>query len=118
LANTDLTRVAARCNTPPSPAHLRGRALLRDPYPVHWDPAATEGLGLSGRVINQGPLNLSYVANMLMAWSGPASIRRLTVSFADRCSTATGWWRAGASGRWWTMSLGATYGSSETAIGS
>ena len=56
-------------------------ALLRDPYPVHWDPAATEGLGLGGRVINQGPLNLSYVANMLMAWSGPASIRRLTVSF-------------------------------------
>ena len=56
-------------------------ALLRDPYPVHWDPAATEGLGLGGRVINQGPLNLSYVANMRMAWSGPASIRRLTVSF-------------------------------------
>lgn len=56
-------------------------ALLRDPYPVHWDPAATEALGLGGRVINQGPLNLSYVANMLMAWSGPASIRRLTVSF-------------------------------------
>jgi len=56
-------------------------ALLRDPYPVHWDPAATESLGLGGRVINQGPLNLSYVANMLMAWSGPSSIRRMTVSF-------------------------------------
>jgi hypothetical protein len=32
-------------------------------------------------VINQGPLNLGYVANMLMAWAGPASVRRLTVSF-------------------------------------
>jgi len=64
------------------PARMKTMAaLLRDPYPVHWDPAATEGLGLGGRVINQGPLNLSYVANMLMAWAGPASIRRLTVSF-------------------------------------
>lgn len=56
-------------------------ALLRDPYPVHWDRAANERLGLGGRVINQGPLNLSYVANMLMAWAGPAAVRRLTVSF-------------------------------------
>lgn len=56
-------------------------AILRDPYPVHWDRAANEALGLGGSVINQGPLNLGYVANMLMAWAGPASIRRLTVSF-------------------------------------
>jgi acyl dehydratase len=56
-------------------------ALLRDPYPVHWDRRANEALGLGGRVINQGPLNLGYVANMLMAWAGPAAIRRLTVSF-------------------------------------
>jgi len=56
-------------------------AILRDPYPVHWDRAANAALGLGGRVINQGPLNLGYVANMLMAWAGPASVRRLTVSF-------------------------------------
>ncbi len=56
-------------------------ALLRDPYPVHWDRDANARLGLAGRVINQGPLNLGYVANMLMAWAGPAAIRRLTVSF-------------------------------------
>lgn len=56
-------------------------AILRDPYPVHWDRVANEALGLGGRVINQGPLNLSYVANMLMDWAGPSSIRRLTVSF-------------------------------------
>jgi acyl dehydratase len=56
-------------------------ALLRDPYPVHWDRAANEHLGLGGRVINQGPLNLSYIANMLMAWAGDGSVRRLTVSF-------------------------------------
>jgi acyl dehydratase len=56
-------------------------AILRDPYPVHWDRSANEVLGLGGRVINQGPLNLSYVVNMLLEWAGPGSIRRLTVSF-------------------------------------
>jgi acyl dehydratase len=56
-------------------------AILRDPYPVHWDRLSNERLGLGGRVVNQGPLNLGYVANMLMAWAGDASVRRLTVSF-------------------------------------
>lgn len=56
-------------------------AILRDPYPVHWDRSANERLGLGGRVINQGPLNLSYIANMLMAWAGPRAVRRLTVRF-------------------------------------
>jgi acyl dehydratase len=56
-------------------------AILRDPYPVHWDREANEGLGLGGRVINQGPLNLSYLVNMLLEWAGPTCIRRLTVSF-------------------------------------
>jgi acyl dehydratase len=55
-------------------------AILRDPYPVHWDRAEMTARGFPG-VINQGPLNLSYIANMLMAWQGPTSIRRLTVSF-------------------------------------
>ena len=50
-------------------------ALLRDPYPIHWD---------AERPVNQGPLNLGYVANMLMAWAGDASVRRLTVSFHAR----------------------------------
>lgn len=56
-------------------------AILRDPYPVHWDRDAVDAMGGGRVVINQGPLNLSYVANMLMAWAGDASIRRLTVRF-------------------------------------
>lgn len=56
-------------------------AILRDPYPVHWDRNANVAIGHAGRVINQGPLNLGYVANMLMAWAGDDAIRRLTVSF-------------------------------------
>jgi acyl dehydratase len=64
------------------PARMKTMAaILRDPYPVHWDRAANEAFGLGGRVINQGPLNLGYIVNMLLAWAGPTSIRRLTVSF-------------------------------------
>lgn len=64
------------------PARMKTMAaILRDPYPAHWDPQANAHLGLPGRLINQGPLNLGYIANMLMDWAGPASIRRLTVAF-------------------------------------
>ncbi|MFK7918577.1 MAG: MaoC family dehydratase [Ilumatobacter sp.] len=58
-------------------------AILRDPYPVHWDRTAVAEMpiGLGERVINQGPLNLSYITNMLLAWQGPTCVRRLQVSF-------------------------------------
>lgn len=56
-------------------------AILRDPYEIHWDPAATASIGLGERVVNQGPLNLSYVANMLMAWQQSDAVRRLRVRF-------------------------------------
>ena len=59
-------------------------ALLRDPYPIHWDAEGNEKMGIKGKVVNQGPLNLSYLANMLMNWQGQDCIRRLTVRF-------TGW---------------------------
>jgi len=59
-------------------------ALLRDPYPIHWDVAAVRAAGHGERPINQGPLNLGYIANMLMAWAGDGSVRRLTVAFHGR----------------------------------
>ena len=59
-------------------------AILRDPYPIHWDRQATAALGLGARTVNQGPLNLGYIANMLMAWAGDGAIRRLTVAFHAR----------------------------------
>jgi acyl dehydratase len=59
-------------------------AILRDPYPIHWDRDATAALGHRGRTVNQGPLNLGYIANMLMAWAGDDAIRRLTVQFDAR----------------------------------
>lgn len=67
------------------PARMKTMAaILRDPYPVHWDRSANERAGLGPRLINQGPLNLGYLANMLMKWAGPDSVRRLTVSFSNR----------------------------------
>jgi len=59
-------------------------ALLRDPNPVHWDRASTHSRGLEGRLVNQGPINVGYLANMLMQWQGPTCIRRLKVQFPDR----------------------------------
>ena len=56
-------------------------AILRDPYRVHWDREATRSMGLDGRVINQGPLNVSYIVNALHAFAGAGCIRRLTVNF-------------------------------------
>ena len=59
-------------------------AILRDPYPIHWDRTAGASMGLGPRTVNQGPLNLGYIANLLMAWAGDDSIRRLTVQFHAR----------------------------------
>ncbi len=65
-----------------SPARMRTvAAILRDPNPVHWDRVATARLGLGDRVVNQSPINLSYIQNMLMEWAGPACIKRLRVQF-------------------------------------
>jgi acyl dehydratase len=58
-------------------------AILRDPNPVHWDREAVAALplGLGKRTINQGPLGLSYILNMLHAWQGPHCIRRILMRF-------------------------------------
>ena len=58
-------------------------AILRDPNPLHWDRDAVDALplGLGRRTINQGPLGLSYIVNMLHSWSGPGSLRRLIMRF-------------------------------------
>ena len=61
-----------------SPERMRTMAaILRDPNPIHWDRDAVDALplGLGRRTINQGPLGLSYMVNMLQAWAGPGSIR-------------------------------------------
>jgi acyl dehydratase len=58
-------------------------AILRDPNPLHWDRNAVDALtlGLGKRTINQGPLGLSYMINMLHAWAGPDALRRIVMRF-------------------------------------
>jgi acyl dehydratase len=58
-------------------------ALLRDPNPIHWDVESVKRLGMGDRVVNQGPNNMAYVVNALMAWVGgdPAAVRSVQVRF-------------------------------------
>lgn len=57
-------------------------ALLADPNPIHFDVRAVRALGLGDRPINQGPLNMGYVMNMLAAFSGSHErLRRFRVRF-------------------------------------
>ncbi len=58
-------------------------AIFRDPFPVHWDRDATRAMGFEGRLLNQSPINLGYVLNMLMAWAGPTSVRRIRTEFPE-----------------------------------
>jgi acyl dehydratase len=64
-------------------------AILRDPNPLHWDRDAVASLPvvdtlpfkLGKRTINQGPLGLSYIVNMLHEWMGPECIKRFYITF-------------------------------------
>ena len=58
-------------------------ALLNDSNPIHWDVESVRRLGMGDRPVNQGPNNLAYVANALIAWAGgdPGAVQRLQVRF-------------------------------------
>jgi acyl dehydratase len=56
--------------------------ILRDSNPIHWDVESVKELGMGDRVVNQGPINMAYVMNLLSDWSGGAeNVRRLKVRF-------------------------------------
>ena len=55
--------------------------VMDDMNPIHVDEELAHGLGLRG-CVNQGPANLAYVINMLIAWAGsPQAVRHLNVRF-------------------------------------
>ena len=56
-------------------------AIARDPNPIHWDRKEVAARGLGERLINQGPSNLGYVVNMLLAWTGADSLLDLQARF-------------------------------------
>ena len=58
-------------------------AILRDPNVIHIDRDLVRRRGLGDKLINQGPINLGYVTNMLEANFAPGAIARLTVRFGS-----------------------------------
>lgn len=59
--------------------------LMQDPNPIHWDRAALAALGLGPRVVNQGPINVSWLAELAArAAGGHANVRRLTARFVGQ----------------------------------
>jgi 3-hydroxybutyryl-CoA dehydratase len=67
-----------------APEAMRAWAgFLADPNPIHLDPEAVRKLGLGDRVINQGPANLAYVMNMLMAAFPGGTIETVAARFLD-----------------------------------
>jgi acyl dehydratase len=55
--------------------------VMDDVNPVHIDEELVKRMGLRG-LVNQGPCNLSYIINMLVAWTGnPDCVKRFKVRF-------------------------------------
>lgn len=54
---------------------------LRDPNPIHLDVEAVKAAGLGDRRINQGPANLAYIVNMLVAAFPGTPIASLDVRY-------------------------------------
>jgi 3-hydroxybutyryl-CoA dehydratase len=57
--------------------------FLADPNPIHLDVEVVKAMGLGDKVINQGPANVAYVANMLMTAIPRARIERMDNRFVD-----------------------------------
>jgi 3-hydroxybutyryl-CoA dehydratase len=67
-----------------SPEAMKQWAVfLADPNPIHLDVEVVKAKGLGDRVINQGPINVAYMMNMLMAAFPGARIEALDSRFLD-----------------------------------
>jgi acyl dehydratase len=67
-----------------SPDAMRDWAVfLADPNPIHLDVEVVKAKGLGDKVINQGPINVAYMMNMLMAAFPGATIEAMDSRFLD-----------------------------------
>ncbi|TVV77122.1 MaoC family dehydratase [Sphingomonas solaris] len=57
--------------------------FLADPNPIHLNVEVVKAKGLGDRVINQGPINVAYMMNMLMAAFPDGRIERMESRFLD-----------------------------------
>lgn len=57
-------------------------AILGDPNPIHFDVDAVRALGYGDKPINQGPLNMAYLLEMVSRFAGgPDAIVRFSARF-------------------------------------
>jgi 3-hydroxybutyryl-CoA dehydratase len=68
---------------PVDPGAMKVVAILQDdPNPIHWDPTAAARVGLGDRVVNQGPITVSYLLELASrAAGGHAGVLRLDARF-------------------------------------
>ncbi len=67
-----------------SPEAMKAWAVfLHDPNPIHLDVEVVKAKGLGDKVINQGPANVAYLMNMLMAAFPGAAIAKMESRFVD-----------------------------------
>lgn len=57
--------------------------FLADPNPIHLDVEVVKAKGLGDKVINQGPINVAYMMNMLLAAFPGARIEQMDSRFLD-----------------------------------
>jgi acyl dehydratase len=57
--------------------------FLADPNPIHLNVEVVKAKGLGDRVINQGPMNVAFMMNMLMAAFPGATIEAMDSRFLD-----------------------------------
>ena len=57
--------------------------FLADPNPIHLDVEVVKAKGLGDRLINQGPINVAFVINLLTSAFPDGRIERLTSRFLD-----------------------------------
>ena len=59
-------------------------AILRDPTPMHYDPAALRDQGPREGPVNQGVMNIGYLVELLCRRAGgPRAVRRVRVRLLD-----------------------------------
>ncbi len=67
-----------------SPEAMKDWAVfLADPNPIHLDVEVVKAKGLGDKVINQGPINVAYMMNMLIAAFPGGRIESMDSRFLD-----------------------------------
>lgn len=64
--------------------------ILHDPNPIHLDREVVKAKGLGDLLINQGPINLGYIMDMLHAAFPGGTIEAITNRFVDNVYESDG----------------------------